>query len=184
MAVTPIYTRRTPEDGILYNAICHQWPSLRAASKAANYGSATWIALGESPLQAATPPEVEISNGMQNFRLRSVVATVWQVCAHHPFGPAAKRNYAHGEGFSLHADRTVAPDDREDLEGLCNYLCRPAFAASLLEQLKDGTIRMSLKSVWKGGVIAVFLSAYELVIRVLAQIPCPFIAMSPARFIT
>jgi len=85
-----------------------------------------------------------------------------------------KRNCAHGEGFSLHADRTVAPDDREDLEGLCNYLCRPAFAASRLEQMDDGTIRMSLKSVWKGGVIAVFLSAYELVIRVLAQIPLPF----------
>lgn len=85
-----------------------------------------------------------------------------------------KRNCARAAGFSLHADRTVAPDDREDLEGLCNYLCRPAFAASRLEELKDGTIRMSLKSVWKGGIVAVFLSAYELVIRVLAQMSLPF----------
>ena len=44
-----------------------------------------------------------------------------------------KRNCARGEGFSLHADRTVAPDDREDLESLCNYLCRPAVPADRLE---------------------------------------------------
>jgi len=55
-------------------------------------------------------------------------------------------------------------------------LCRPAFAASRLEQLEDGTIRMSLKSIWRGGITAVFLSAYELVVRVLAQIPLPFCA--------
>ena len=66
------------------------------------------------------------------------------------------------------------PHDREGLESLCNYLCRPAFAASRLEQLDDGMIPIALKNIWKGGVIAVFLSAYELVVRVLAQIPLPF----------
>jgi len=35
---------------------------------------------------------------------------------------------------------------------------------------------MSLKSIWRGGITAVFLSAYELVVRVLAQIPLPFCA--------
>jgi len=85
-------------------------------------------------------------------------------------------NCVNADGYSLHADRVVRPHDRQGLESLCNYLCRPAFAASRLSQLEDGTIRVSLKSVWKGNVIAVFLSAYELVVRVLAQIPLPFCA--------
>ena len=38
MPVTPKYTRRTPEEGILYNAMRQQWPFIRAASKAANDG--------------------------------------------------------------------------------------------------------------------------------------------------
>jgi len=85
-------------------------------------------------------------------------------------------NCVNADGYSLHADRIVRPHDREGLESLCNYLCRPAFAASRLSQLEDGTIRIALKNVWRGGVMAVFLSAYELVVRVLAQIPLPFCA--------
>ncbi len=38
MAVTATYTRRKPEEGILYNAVCQEWPKIRAASKAANDG--------------------------------------------------------------------------------------------------------------------------------------------------
>ncbi len=38
MAVTATYTRRKPEEGILYNAVCQEWPKIRAMSKAANDG--------------------------------------------------------------------------------------------------------------------------------------------------
>lgn len=38
MPVTPVYTRRKPEEGILYNAVCQEWPKIRAMSKAANDG--------------------------------------------------------------------------------------------------------------------------------------------------
>ena len=36
MPVTPKYTRRTPEESILHNAIAKHWPWLRAERKAAN----------------------------------------------------------------------------------------------------------------------------------------------------
>jgi len=38
MAVTAVYTRRKPEEGILYNAVCQEWPKIWAMSKAANDG--------------------------------------------------------------------------------------------------------------------------------------------------
>src|SRR5665647_2860757 len=35
---TVSYTRRTPEQGVLYQAFVQEWPSIRAASRAANDG--------------------------------------------------------------------------------------------------------------------------------------------------
>ncbi len=83
------------------------------------------------------------------------------------------RNCCQMNGYSLHANTTVAPLDRESLEKLCKYVCRPAIAASRMEQVDAQTIRISLKNEWAGGVRAVLLSPRDLVIRALAQIPLP-----------
>lgn len=88
------------------------------------------------------------------------------------------RNCVTGGGFSLHANRTIAPQDREGLEKLARYLCRPAVPASRLEYVenpKDGkTIRIHLKTVWAGGITSVLVTPMDLTIRTLAQIPLPF----------
>ena len=88
------------------------------------------------------------------------------------------RNCCKANGYSLHANRTIAPQDREGLEKLCRYLCRPAIPASRLELLENPignkTIRIWLKSEWEGGIKSVLVSEKDLVIRALAQIPLPF----------
>ena len=55
------------------------------------------------------------------------------------------RNCCQADGYSLHANTTVVPQAREALEKLCKYLCRPAIAASGLEQVDATTIRISLQ---------------------------------------
>jgi len=45
------------------------------------------------------------------------------------------RNGCQANGYSLHANTTVGPQAREALEKLCKYVCRPAIAASRLEQV-------------------------------------------------
>ena len=88
------------------------------------------------------------------------------------------RNCCTADGFSFHANRTVAAKDREGLEKLCKYLCRPAVPASrlaLAENPVNGrTIRIKLKTIWAGNVTSVVVSPQDLVIRALAQIPLPF----------
>ena len=88
------------------------------------------------------------------------------------------RNCCMSNGYSLHANRTIAPLDREGLEKLCRYLCRPAVAASRLELVDNPvgnkTIRIHLKTEFEGGVKSVLISKMDLVIRALAQIPLPF----------
>jgi hypothetical protein len=68
--------------------------------------------------------------------------------------PAIKphgRNCCTGNGYSLHANTTVAPEARAALEKLCQYVCRPAIAAHRLEQVNAQTVRISLKNEWAGG---------------------------------
>ena len=83
------------------------------------------------------------------------------------------RNCCQADGYSLHANTTVGPQAREALEKLCKYVCRPAIAATRLEQVDAATIRISLKNEWAGGVRAVLVSPRDLVIRALAQVPLP-----------
>jgi len=88
------------------------------------------------------------------------------------------RNCCRADGYSLHANRTVARNDREGLEKLCKYLCRPAVPADRLELVEkpvgNRTIRIKLKTVKEGGVTSVLVSPMDLTIRALAQIPLPF----------
>ena len=50
----------------------------------------------------------------------------------HEFKEKSRNCYA-ADGYSLHANRTVAAKDRQGLEQLCKYLCRPAVPAERLE---------------------------------------------------
>jgi len=83
------------------------------------------------------------------------------------------RNCAQALGFSLHANTRVGELNRTGLEKLCRYVCRPAVAAHRVQEQLDGRIRITLKNEWSGGVRAVVLTARELTLRLLAQVPLP-----------
>ena len=56
--------------------------------------------------------------------------------AHAPRGP----RQAHDDGFDLHANVRVPPNDRARLEHLCRYLLRPPLAQDRLRIRADGWV--------------------------------------------
>ena len=80
-------------------------------------------------------------------------------------------------GYSLHANTRVgewgfayaARLEREQLERLVRYVCRPAIAAGRIEAVDDDNVRITLKTTWKDGTTSVIVPMDDLVIRMAAQ---------------
>ena len=83
------------------------------------------------------------------------------------------RNCAQMDGFSLHANTFVGPAAREELYKLVKYLCRPSIASKRVTEQEDGRYRVELKTAWRDGTTAVFLSPANLTARMAALIPLP-----------
>ena len=62
--------------------------------------------------------------------------------------------HAHDGGFDLHAAVHVAAGDRERLERLCQYLCRPPLGQGRLHRLNDGRVAVALQRPWADGTEA------------------------------
>ena len=110
--------------------------------------------------QLFDPPEVPPRNTGTNAQERALPKR-------------ASRNCASSGGYSLHADRRIAPLDREELAFMVRYLCRPAVAAERLTELGDGQFALKLKTAFKDGTTSVQISALDLVSRLSAQVPLP-----------
>jgi hypothetical protein len=52
------------------------------------------------------------------------------------------------DGFSLHAERVIAPHDRKELEKLCRYGLRAPFALDRIEIDPEGNVRYRLLRPW------------------------------------
>jgi hypothetical protein len=52
------------------------------------------------------------------------------------------------DGFDLHANVWVPPNDRARLEQLCRYLLRPPLARNRIRLRPDGRVLVELKTVW------------------------------------
>jgi hypothetical protein len=83
------------------------------------------------------------------------------------------RNCAQMDGFSLHANTFVGPAARDELYKLVKYLCRPSIAGKRVTEQEDGRFRVELKTAWRDGTTAVFLSPANLTARMAALIPLP-----------
>ena len=83
------------------------------------------------------------------------------------------RNCAEMNGFSLHANTFVGPAARDELYKLVKYLCRPSIAGKRVTEQEDGRYRFELKTPWRDGTAAVFLSPADLTARMAALIPLP-----------
>jgi hypothetical protein len=80
-------------------------------------------------------------------------------------------------GLEVHAEVTITSHDRKGLERLCRYLSRPPIPQDRLERRADGKYVLSLKRTWKGGVKAVVFEPLDLIARLAALVPAPYLAL-------
>jgi hypothetical protein len=93
-----------------------------------------------------------------------------------PDAPWVERHvplHAHDGGFDLHAAVHVEAGDRERLERLCQYLCRPPLAQGRLHRLRDGRIAVALQRRWADGTTHLVFTPVELLQRLVPLVPRP-----------
>jgi hypothetical protein len=84
-----------------------------------------------------------------------------------------KGQSARHEGFSLHASRPIAANDRKSLEHLFRYALRPAIVDDRLDQRPDGKITVKLKTPWRDGTHTIVLTPHQFMQRLVALVPAP-----------
>src|SRR5207248_518021 len=77
------------------------------------------------------------------------------------------------DGFDLHANVWVPPNDRARLEQLCRYLLRPPLAQDRVRLRTDGRILVQLKTVWRDGTSHFLFEPIEFLEKLAAIIPRP-----------
>ncbi len=81
--------------------------------------------------------------------------------------------HAHDGGFDLHAAVHVDAGDRDRLERLCEYLCRPPLGERRLRRLHDGRIALALQRPWADGTTHLVFTPRELLERLVPLVPRP-----------
>ncbi len=79
------------------------------------------------------------------------------------------------DGFDLHANVWVTPNDRARLEQLCRYLLRPPLAQDHLQLRPGGRVLVKLKTVWRDGTSHLLFELIELLEKLAAIMPRPAI---------
>ena len=86
------------------------------------------------------------------------------------------------KGFSVHADRFIGQQERGKLTDLIEYAARPAVSNARLsrrdEARPDGDVVYKFKKPWDDGTDCIILSQDELIEKVAALIPPPYVHMS------
>jgi len=77
------------------------------------------------------------------------------------------------DGFDLHANVWVPPNDRARLEQLCRYLLRPPLAQDRVRLRPDGRVLVELKAVWRDGTSHFLFEPIEFFEKLAAIIPRP-----------
>jgi hypothetical protein len=80
---------------------------------------------------------------------------------------------AHLDGFDLHADVRVPPNDRARLEHLCRYLLRPPLVQDRLHLRTDGRVAVKLKRAWRDGTTRLVFEPLEFLAKRAALTPRP-----------
>ena len=75
------------------------------------------------------------------------------------------------DGFDLHANVWVPPNDRARLEQLCRYLLRPPLAQDRVQRRADGRVLVTLKTVWRDGTSHLLFEPIEFMEKLAAIIP-------------
>jgi hypothetical protein len=88
-------------------------------------------------------------------------------------GHAASRGprQAQLDGFDLHANVWVPPNDRARLEQLCRSLLRPPLAQHRVRLRPDGRVLVELKTGWRDGTSHLLFEPIELLEKLAAITP-------------
>jgi hypothetical protein len=76
-------------------------------------------------------------------------------------------------GFTLHANTSVAPHDTEALEKLLRYLNRPTLSRERIDLTSDHQLLLTLKKKRRNGVKRILLEPHAFLARLCALIPPP-----------
>jgi putative transposase len=88
-------------------------------------------------------------------------------------GGARGPRHAHLDGFDLHANVWVGPNERARLEQLCRYVLRPPLADNRIRRLTDGRVRLELKRPWSDGTTHLLFEPLEFLEKLAALTPRP-----------
>ena len=80
---------------------------------------------------------------------------------------------ADAHGFSLHAAVRLASYQRRELELVCRYITRPAFANERLIRNAMGQVVLKLKSPYRDGTTHIVMHPQEFMQRLAALVPRP-----------
>jgi hypothetical protein len=76
-------------------------------------------------------------------------------------------------GFSLHAGVAARVDQRDKLERLCRYICRPAVSERRLSLTPNGNVRYELKTPYRDGTTHVIFEPLDFIAKLAALVPPP-----------
>ena len=76
-------------------------------------------------------------------------------------------------GYTLHAGVAVGPRDRQGLERLARYLCRPPLAKARLSRGPEGEVVLGLKRAWSDGTTELRFTPLAFLERLVALVPPP-----------
>jgi len=76
-------------------------------------------------------------------------------------------------GFNLHAGLKVGSKQRDKLERLCRYLCRPPLAHARLTLTEEDKVAYRLKVPFRNGVTHVIFEPEDFITKLSALIPPP-----------
>ena len=77
------------------------------------------------------------------------------------------------DGFDLHANVWVPPNNRARLEHLCRYFLRSPLAQDRLRLRADGRVLVELKTVWRDGTSHFLFEPIEFLEKLAALVPRP-----------
>ena len=110
--------------------------------------------------------------GRKVFTLQTLPGNGWEDGAADAPGNVA--------GFSLHAGVAAKAIERDKLERLCRYICRPPVSEKRLFVTPRGDIGYSLKSPYRDGTTHVIFEPLDFIARLAALVPPP--RLNLARF--
>jgi hypothetical protein len=90
----------------------------------------------------------------------------------HPSGSEAVQ-ISFPADLSLHAGVSAEAHQRDKLERLCRYICRPAVSEKRLALTSNGNIRYQLKTPYRDGTTHVIFEPLDFIAKLAALVPKP-----------